>query len=813
MIVIRSIPIRLWLPIWTCITLLLVMSGILIHTYQDQRKQLLQQSHVQLLNQMTALSREMQHHLRTNQLTDLQRLFQNNGLNSRYRYLIATDQQGIIQFSLKKRYVGFELQQTELPASPTYTTTAQQSGKPVIDFNPHLQSFFIYFPYTTARSDTALRPLSNGVIFAQYTLHQDIKVLKQQTINKSLFSLFFVLLITLFLTLFIRYFVMKPIAEMIDATHFLAQRGDQAVMKIEGDGEFATLAENFNVMAAELDEKISALRQAKNHAITQQELLTSFLNALPDLLFVVTQHGDIVKFHSAPDHNLKLLPELFVNKHISAVLPTEVANKFQLAITDTLKNNLLTTVDYQMHINHSDRYFEARISPIKNLNEVAIIVRDVTEQKRQEELIFRHAFYDSLTGLPNRYLVLERLAQMLIEAKRNKMSVVVFFIDLDDFKKVNDSAGHEIGDQLLVEAAKRLKAALREQDTVARLGGDEFIVLLKDIHNDRDISPIANNLVRLFRSPIKLAQREFNVSLSLGIALYPQDGLLANELLSRADSAMYSAKARGRNTYNFYTTQMSEQLNRRLKLEEQLQGALERQEFSIYYQPQFSVYDQSIIGAEALLRWHNPTLGSVSPAEFIPIAEQNGTIIELGKFVMEHALTQAKYWQAKLEQPFRIAINLSPRQFRDPNLLSDIQHIVGSTNTSPKLVELEITEGVLLSGDDELHGKLHYLHAMGFQLSMDDFGTGYSSLSYLRQYPFDVLKIDKAFIQDMDHKEGQELVSAIISMAHGLHLKVVAEGIETLAQLKQLDHFGCDIGQGFLLAKPMSCSEFELWLG
>lgn len=432
------------------------------------------------------------------------------------------------------------------------------------------------------------------------------------------------------------------------------------------------------------------------------------------------------------------------------------------------------------------------------------VKEDITLQKQQEEKIIHQANYDSLTQLPNRFLTLDRLSQIIKEAQRNQLHAAVLFLDLDDFKKINDSMSHEIGDKLLINAAKRLQELVRIDDTVSRLGGDEFIILLGNLHNESEVFPVAEKLLNCFRKPFLLDGRELILTASIGIAIYPNDGDHPAELLRNADIAMYESKDQGRNAFNFFNHNMNLGVSRRLQLEEQLHGALERGEFQLYYQPILDISSCEVVAAETLLRWNSTVLGSITPDEFIPITEQTGQIVSIGMYVMQEALKMASHWQRLLNRPFKIAINISPRQFRDPNLLHQIKDILTTTKIPSESVELELTEGVLMSGHTYIDDTLEGLNELGVTLTMDDFGTGYSSLSYLRSYPFDTLKIDRSFINDITTDPAdRELVNATIAMAHGLGLTVVAEGVETKAQLDHLREQGCEMAQGFLFSKPI----------
>jgi diguanylate cyclase (GGDEF)-like protein len=437
-------------------------------------------------------------------------------------------------------------------------------------------------------------------------------------------------------------------------------------------------------------------------------------------------------------------------------------------------------------------------------------LQDITSQKVQEEKILHQAHFDSLTGLPNRFLALDRLKLLIKEAKREEQKLAVLFIDLDDFKKVNDTLGHAFGDELLIQAANRLQKTIRSSDTIGRLGGDEFIVLIKNMDEAQDVRPVAEKLLESFRDIFKVKNRELLITTSIGIAVYPEDGLTPNKLLRNADSAMYHSKNQGRNAYHFFTEKMNAGVKRRLMLEEQMHGAVSRNEFSLHYQPVIEVSTGNIIGAEALLRWKNPSLGQVSPDEFIPIAEQTGLIVPIGYYVLNEALKATSTWIVQYRGPFNIAVNLSPLQFKDPKLINTVKRLLEQYNLPGNSLSLEITEGVLLGSKHYIRQAFADIQSMGIQISMDDFGKGYSSLNYLRQHTFNTLKIDRSFMQDFDRdKTAPALINATIAMAHALNVEVIAEGVETQAQIDYLTEKGCDYAQGYLFSKPLPQAEFE----
>ncbi|WP_242441593.1 putative bifunctional diguanylate cyclase/phosphodiesterase [Pseudoalteromonas piscicida] len=579
-----------------------------------------------------------------------------------------------------------------------------------------------------------------------------------------------------------------------------------------GNGEFGVLAHQLNKMAQILEKNWQQQLESNTELKRRHALINSVFKALPDIFFIINTDGTIQECHTGNADDLYISPDQFINKKMADVLPPHAAKQFSHAINSANQGHQLTQIEYPLTIAGQAKLFEARLSPIPETDQLVIAVRDITEKKRQEEVILHHAFYDALTDLPNRFLAMERLAQQILDAERKDELSVVFFIDLDDFKRINDTLGHEAGDKVLVAAGERFKLSVREQDTIARLGGDEFIILMGGFTQISDITAVADMLVKLFHQPIEVDDKEFNVSISIGVAVFPVDANTPTELLSCADTAMYNAKNNGRNSYCLFNQKMSLQLARRIEVEEALRVAVADNEFEVFYQPQFYTDTGEVFGAEALLRWHSKTLGAVSPAEFIPIAEQSGLIVDIGLFVLSSAIKQAHSWHSTLQPDLKIAINLSPRQFKDPALLKKIASLAERIPNSNQYIELEITEGVLISAQIQVKQTLNKLHDLGFKLSLDDFGTGYSSLNYLRHYPFDVLKIDQSFISDMlPSKESRALVKTIIAMAHNLSMKVVAEGVETQEQLQILRQLGCDFGQGYLISKPLSAQQFELF--
>ncbi|MBS9405712.1 EAL domain-containing protein [Halomonas sp. TRM85114] len=447
------------------------------------------------------------------------------------------------------------------------------------------------------------------------------------------------------------------------------------------------------------------------------------------------------------------------------------------------------------------------------LQGVANILGAAAERQRANEQLNYMALHDPLTDLPNRLLLTDRLNVALSDAKRHGQQVALLFLDLDRFKQVNDVFGHALGDQLLHEVAKRLSRCVRAEDTVSRQGGDEFIVALTGIKVEQDVALIADKILTAISSPFLLEDIEINLGISIGVACFPRHGEDAGTLLRNADAAMYVAKGLGRNCYQFYAPEMNVQALDRLTLESDLHRAIERNELFLMYQPQFSLSTGDVLGLEALVRWRHPSLGLISPGHFIPIAEDSSLIVPVGNWVLESACHQHAWWVSQGLTKGSLAVNISAHQFRQADFCNRISDALLRTGLSPDLLELEVTEGVVMQGIDQVLHKLNTLRELGVTLAIDDFGTGYSSLNYLKQFPLHRLKIDQSFTRGLrGDQESGAIAEAIIHMGHSMGLDVLAEGIETKEQEHHLRTLGCVAGQGFLYAKPLSAEECEEYL-
>jgi diguanylate cyclase (GGDEF)-like protein len=420
----------------------------------------------------------------------------------------------------------------------------------------------------------------------------------------------------------------------------------------------------------------------------------------------------------------------------------------------------------------------------------------------------RQALNDELTKLPNRRLFSDRLSQALALAERQKSTVAVIYMDLDGFKLVNDTLGHSVGDLLLRQVAERLQQRVRTSDTFARIGGDEFMLVAAPVRNAGEAGLLANELLAQFMTPFSIHEHELTLTASIGISLYPQDAVHPEQMVQQADTAMYVAKSTGKNKLVFFSPEFGDAVRERLELENQLRGALERHELSLHYQPEFDLRDQRLVRFEALARWNNPTLGMIPPLKFIPIAEESGLIIPIGRWVMEQACREAVRWQALSSGPVMVGVNVSNIQFMQSDFVGIVARVLQVTGLDAKLLQLELTESVLLPGRGECLTKMSQLRSLGVSLAIDDFGTGYSSLSLLPHLPFDHLKIDRSFLKHIvDSKDPRGMMQSIIELAHTLEIRVIIEGIETADQLALIRAMGCDEVQGYLVGRPTAAPD------
>jgi diguanylate cyclase (GGDEF)-like protein len=517
----------------------------------------------------------------------------------------------------------------------------------------------------------------------------------------------------------------------------------------------------------------------------------------------------------AADHGIALLVEAGVAMQLQVESPVPHPAEVQRLLKGiSTINEQLTPVEIQFVNALSDasrmtyqslQLIMLAATPVLLALGIALSIRILQQKQRADDRLRYIAFHDDLTSLPNRLMFNQRLEQALSRHRRVGTQLAILLMDLDRFKVINDSLGHQVGDVLLREVAVRLAAESRHSDTVARMGGDEFVVLIENNATLADIASCARRLIGQMSAPYLLNGKEYHVTLSIGISVFPADGSDAQSLLKAADVAMYRAKEMGRNNYQYYLPSMNVHTLERLELEADLSHALERNEFLLYYQPKVDVSTGFITGIEALLRWNHPSRGLIPPIEFIPLAEETGLIVEIGAWVLSTACARSKAWQDRGAERLTLAVNLSARQVADPMLPRDLERIIRASGLDPSTLELEITESVVMGKGECAVEVLHKLKAIGVQIAIDDFGTGYSSLAYLKRFPIDTLKVDRSFIKDIPRDSGDmKIMGAIIAMARGLRMKVVAEGVETPEQLAFLRAEHCDAVQGYLLYRPLA---------
>jgi diguanylate cyclase (GGDEF)-like protein len=537
------------------------------------------------------------------------------------------------------------------------------------------------------------------------------------------------------------------------------------------------------------------------------------LAAIPDTFFRLSRDGICLNYEAGPNNHAIFSSDQCVGKHVSEVLPPEIAARLMEQVAAVLQTQQVRAVDYVLPRAGGFHHFEARLA-LTGANEVLGLVRDISERKQAEEQIRRLAYCDSLTGIPNRQAFLEMLERELLHAKLGAKKFAILFLDLDAFKKVNDTLGHSIGDLLLQLVSERLCETLRPRDVVsrldsqtnlARLGGDEFTILIPDLVHVEDALHVAERIKETMSRPFQIESHEIFVTSSIGISLYPEDGQDCDSLLKYADIAMYHAKSRGKNNAQLYSASLTKQIMSHAKLEVGLRKALKNEELYLLYQPQVDVPSAAMIGVEALLRWKHPERGIILPNEFIPLAEETGLIVPIGEWVLRTACRQAKAWQRSGQAALRVAVNLSAKQFKSENLMQIVLSTLADSGLEPHLLELELTEGTLMDDANATIVTLEQLRAVGVYLSIDDFGTGYSSMNYLKRFDVRALKIDKSFINGIPQDtQNAAITQAIIAMAHGMKMAVVAEGVETASQLALLGQYGCDTVQGYYLGKPVS---------
>lgn len=582
------------------------------------------------------------------------------------------------------------------------------------------------------------------------------------------------------------------------------------------------LRRQVNVRTHELFEAFEAVGKAKRETEQTLDHLSATLEAVPDLMFELDEDGRYLVIHASRPELLAAPASELLGRTVADVLPENAAREVMNALREAALKGASYGHEIGLPLETGSAWFELSAASMRVMagekQRFVMLSRDITARKEAEAEIERLAYFDYLTHLPNRRLMLERLHVALASAERHRRHGALLFIDLDNFKTLNDTRGHKVGDLMLVEVARRLLACVRTEDCVARLGGDEFLVMLGDLSDDAEEAAaqaevVGEKILGQLRSPYELEGRDHHFTASIGICLFSgcTDG--EDELLKRADAAMYRAKNAGRNSIRFFDPAMQASLEARAVLEGDLRHALPEQQLLLHFQPQVTS-GSKIIGGEALLRWSHPERGMVSPLQFITLAEETGLIVPIGIWVLETACIQLKRWEASpATAGLQLSVNVSARQFHQRDFVQQVTDLVRHSGINPERLKLELTESIVLDNVAEAIEKMHALKSIGVRFSMDDFGTGYSSLSYLKRLPLDELKIDQTFVRDIiTDPSDAVIVQTIIGMAHNLGLQVIAEGVETEDQRAFLSLHGCDTCQGYLFSRPVPLPDFEALL-
>jgi len=561
--------------------------------------------------------------------------------------------------------------------------------------------------------------------------------------------------------------------------------------------------------------------QAARNLRELEEKQAAIVRAMPDMIFLLHRDGTYLDYKDGFGTKPFVTPGEFLGRKMAEILPADVAEIVGRGIALALDRGELQSTLYQLPMPDGIHHYEARIAP-SGADTVVTVVRDITSQKLNEEKIRRLAYFDPLTGMPNRLHFIERVDRELLRARRENRQLALLFLDLDGFKRINDTLGHSAGDFLLQSVAERLKEKLRASDIVARpglddlslhfarLGGDEFTIMLPDIEDAGVVSLVAQRVLAVLNLPFQVGGKAITITASIGIAVFPEDGGDAAALLKHADTAMYHAKDEGRNNWQMYSKTLTNKAMARLSLENDLRKGLEANEFRLVYQPQVLAQDGRIVGMEALIRWQHPERGLVAPVDFIPVAEESGLIVPMGKWVIRSACDQVRAWQRGGVITPRVAVNLSARQLRAPEFIGSVAAIIAETGISADLLELELTESILMDPDAQRIDELHRLRALGVHFSIDDFGTGYSSMAYVKRFPIGMLKIDQSFVRGLPHSVNDAgITTAILAMARSLELDVIAEGVETNEQRAFLQKAQCPKLQGYLFSRPVPPEKME----
>jgi len=687
------------------------------------------------------------------------------------------------------------------------------------------------------RAPTALlSKIINLITSHQLAKRTELKSQIEQTEKRIIiFILVGTILSGLFLMVTLYQIFLLPIKKFSNAIQHIANGNYNHRIMLKGKDEFSHMAHMFNDMSRELKSSHASMGKnliqqkqlvnklnVANDALEQNEVhIQGILDNVNDAIITMNVQGEIFSYNLAVKNMFNYEDSDFDTLCFTNLLTDTYKNSYETYIKEYLSTGDTAVLNNGIREIEGSRKdgetfpIELSINDMKLNNKQLFVgvIRDISIRKQQQQQLKYIENHDILTGLPNRNLLKDRLKQSIRHSRRESWLMAVLFIDLDGFKRINDTLGHDVGDTLINMAASRLKLCVRKGDTVARLGGDKFILILENVSHVDVIATIANKIITSMNESFTLDNRDVFVTASIGITVYPDDANTIDDLLSYAEVSMYRAKTLGRNRFQYYATDINEFALERLELESKLHRALENEEFILYYQPQVDLTTGKISGVEALLRWQNPEQGLIAPYKFLPLLEETGLILPVGEQILEMACAQTRKWVEQGFTDIRTSINLSARQFEDPDLVDKIVKILLSQNVLSSNIELEVTESAIMADANTSREKLNALDALGISIAIDDFGTGYSSLAYLKQFPVDTLKIDRSFVMELEkHTDDQAIATAIISLARALNLQVVAEGVENREQLSILIGLNCDIMQGYYFSKPLPAEEITILL-
>jgi diguanylate cyclase (GGDEF)-like protein/PAS domain S-box-containing protein len=615
--------------------------------------------------------------------------------------------------------------------------------------------------------------------------------------------------------------VVMPIRTLVGGLRRI-QSGREKRLPLSGmhlHAELLELGEAFNEMIDSKEHLLGVEQAMREQVAGNERQLQAILDNSPDMIVRYDRECRLVLVNQAYLHETGALAEEVVGQPFSSARiwqqPTMQAEVYRQRLWDVMVSGNPDKIPLEW-VSADGRLACHEMNVVPEYDSAGRIVgalgvgRNITDRKRAEQELRHQAMHDALTGLPNRTLLKDRIRQGIAQVARDECYLGLVFIDLDNFKSINDTLGHDCGDELLKQLGARMQSVLRNGDTVARLGGDEFVLVLQDVAHSRDVETVVKKVFAEVAQPCLIAGRRLYPGASMGVAIYPKDGADADSLMRSADTAMYAAKGQGRNNYQFFSQEMDESLHEWVTLNNCLRQAIELNQFELHYQPKQDLRTGAFSGMEALIRWRHPERGMVSPAVFIPVAEKSGQIVAIGNWVLDEACRQIRAWLDRGLDPVRVAVNLSVQQCQDPSLPEQLERLLRAYRLSGSHLEVEITESMVMADAEQAIHIMWGLRELGVRLSMDDFGTGYSSLSYLKRLPIDTLKIDKSFVNDIETDPNDvAIINAVIAMAHSLGLQVVAEGVEEKRQSELLREFGCDYLQGYLYSKPLSAADMD----